>query len=138
MPDSPNNLEERTLVFSKKIIHLCREVEITAVTKPMIEQLILAASGIGAEYARAGQAATSEEYVHTLQSARKQAAETKYWLRLLADVHKNKQACKLLWRECHAILTQLQRSMMVADEPVEVSPSPEPDTENAPRRVRII
>lgn len=105
----PNNLETRTLAFSKEVIRFCAQVKITPVTKSMIEQLTKSATSIGANYAEANNASSKTDFRNKIYIAKKEAAETKYWLELFADMNESKEVCRKLWQECHYILMTLQK-----------------------------
>ena len=46
------DLEKRTAVFAENIIELAKKVKLTAITEPIISQLIRSATSIGANYRR--------------------------------------------------------------------------------------
>jgi four helix bundle protein len=104
-----NNLGERTTAFSKEVISFCKSVRVTPVTKPMISQLIKSATSIGANYSEANNAASKTDFRNKIFIAKKEAAETKYWLDLFADVQEDRETCKNLKQECHYILMTLQK-----------------------------
>lgn len=75
----------------------------------MISQLIKSATSIGANYAEANNASSKTDFRNKIFIAKKEAAETKYWLELFSDLTQNKENCRLLWRECLFILMTLQK-----------------------------
>lgn len=75
----------------------------------MIGQLTKAATSIGANYAEANNAALKIDFRSKIFVAKKEAAETKYWLELFAEIQENKETCRKLWQECHFILMTLQK-----------------------------
>ena len=109
MNHSPNTLEARTVAFSKRVLKFCETVKITPITRPMIEQLTKSATSIGANYAEANNAASKTDFRNKIFIAKKEAAETKYWLELFADIQDGKEICRQLWQECHYILMTLQK-----------------------------
>lgn len=109
MNHSHNSLEERTVAFSKRVIVFCREVQVTPVTRPMIEQLTKSATSIGANYAEANNASSKTDFRNKIYIAKKEAAETKYWLELFSEIIDQKDVCRGLWQECHFILMTLQK-----------------------------
>lgn len=56
----------------------------TPEAKPLVSQLVRSASSIGANYAEANAGAARAEFVHKCSIARKEAGETRYWLKLAA------------------------------------------------------
>lgn len=109
MSHSQQPLNERTLKFSKSILTFCKNQKSTDITKPLISQLVRSATSIGANYAEANNAASKQDFKNKIFIAKKEAAETKYWLELLAEVTENKDDCRELWQECHYILMTLQK-----------------------------
>lgn len=103
------SLAERTLIFSKSTLDLCKSEKITLLNKNIIDQLLRSATSIGANYAEANNAASRADFKNKIFIAKKEAAETKYWLDLLTEVTANKQSCAELKQECHYILMTLQK-----------------------------
>lgn len=102
-------LAERTLVFSKDVIQFCKAEKITITTKPLLEQLIRSATSIGANYVEANNAASKADFKNKIFIAKKEAAESKYWLQLLESETVNLAECQRLIQECHYILMILQK-----------------------------
>lgn len=98
------NLEERTAKFGENIINLCRVTNQDIVTKPIINQLIRSATSIGANYTEANGASSKKDFKNKIHICKKEAQETKYWLRMLAhSVPRNKEDIKLLWEEAQEL-----------------------------------
>ena len=94
------DLEERTAKFGENIIELCKRVPKTVVTTPIISQLVRAGTSIGANYSEANGAASKKDFKNKIFICKKEAIETKYWLRMLAKADENfKNECKILWKE---------------------------------------
>ncbi len=72
------NLEQRTLIFSKKVIKLCYLIKHNVINKKLIEQLIRSAGSLGENYREANDALGKKDFVHRLRIARKEAKETLY------------------------------------------------------------
>lgn len=81
-----------------------------------MEQLIRSATSVGANYAEANNAASKTDFKNKIFIAKKEAAETKYWLILLADTAMNKQKCLELREECQHILMTLQKIINTMNE----------------------
>lgn len=75
--------EERTLNFSLRIIQVVRDLNNSQENKIIASQLLRSATSIGANYAEANNAASKMDFRNKIFIAKKEAAETKYWLRLL-------------------------------------------------------
>lgn len=86
MSYSTNNydLEERTAKFGEGVIGFCKGVKQDAVSKPIISQIIRSATSIGANYMEANSAASKKDFKNKIFICKKEAQETKHWLRMLA------------------------------------------------------
>lgn len=94
------DLEERTAKFGENIIELCKRVPKNTVNNPIISQLVRAGTSIGANYAEANGASSKKDFKNKIFICKKEAIETKYWLRMLAKADENfKDECKILWKE---------------------------------------
>lgn len=109
MNHSPLKLDERTLAFSKSTLIFCKSQKLTELSRPLISQLVRSATSIGANYAEANNAAPKSDFRNKIFIAKKEAAETKYWLELIAEITDDKATCRQLWQECHYILMTLQK-----------------------------
>ncbi len=80
------DLCERTFQFALRIVNLCQELsKNSGVARTMANQLLRSGTSVGANVEE-GQAAQSEaDFVSKYSIARKEARETHYWLRLLAE-----------------------------------------------------
>ena len=101
------DLEDRTLIFSKSIISLCRNVDKNLINRKLIDQLIRSATSIGANYREANETDTKRDFKHRIRIAKKEAKETIYWLKLL------KEANKHMKREIVPLLGESQELMKI-------------------------
>jgi four helix bundle protein len=76
------DLEERTLAFAKRVIHLCKSVGQHTINRELISQLIRASGSIGANYREANDALSKKDFVHRIKITRREAKEAHYWLQL--------------------------------------------------------
>jgi len=94
------DLEERTAKFGENIIGLCKKVPKNTVTTPIIDQLVRSGTSIGANYTEANGASSKKDFKNKIYICKKEAKETKYWLRMLAKADDLlKEDCQNLWRE---------------------------------------
>jgi four helix bundle protein len=94
------DLEERTSKFGEAVLDLCLYIAETAVTRPLISQLVRAATSVGANYCEADDAESPKDFRHKIALCRKESRETKYWCRMMAKaVPGEKNALKILWNE---------------------------------------
>lgn len=101
------DLEERTAKFAETVISLCKTVKQDVVTGPILSQLIRSATSIGANYSEANGASSKQDFRNKIYICKKEAQETKYWLRML--VH----ALPLLKEKLAAIVTEAQELTMI-------------------------
>lgn len=98
------DLEERTSTFSLNLIKVCKQASKNAVSEPILNQLIRAGTSIGANYAEANGASSRRDFKNKIFICKKEAKETMYWLRLLAESDSNlKDSLKPLWTEAHEL-----------------------------------
>ena len=94
------NLEERTAIFSERIIDLCKKAPKDIIIIPIINQLIRAGTSIGANYREANGASSRKDFKNKIFICKKESKETKYWLRILArSVKELTNECRELWIE---------------------------------------
>lgn len=94
------DLEERTAVFGENIIELCKKAPQNVMTIPIIGQLIRSGTSIGANYCEANGASSKKDFKNKIFICKKEAKETKYWLRMLVKVVEVlKEECRKLWQE---------------------------------------
>ena len=98
------NLEERTASFAEEIIQLCKEIPKTPITIPIISQLVRSGTSIGANYAEANGASSKKDFHNKIHICKKEAIETKYWLRILGKAaEESLSKCRKLWKEAHEL-----------------------------------
>lgn len=99
-----NDLEERTIIFSEKVIDFIKKIKITLLNRNIIEQVLRSSASIGANYQEANGASSKKDFRNKIFVCKKEAMETKYWLRLLAKVEiKYKDEIRTLWKEAHEL-----------------------------------
>lgn len=95
------NLEDRTLIFSKNIIAICKRIPKNSINLPLINQIMRSATSIGANYREANDGLGKKDFILRLRIARKEAKETSYWLELLLDANLEFESdLKILIKEC--------------------------------------
>ena len=98
------DLEERTLRFSKNIVHFCRSIKQNSVTNPLIIQLVRSGTSIGANYMEANGASSSKDFKNKIHICKKEAQETKYWLKILeSSIPEREEDIKKLWNEVNEL-----------------------------------
>ena len=94
------DLEERTARFGEEIIKFAKKIPKNSVTLSLIPQLVKAGTSIGANYCEADDAESKPDFKHKLGICKKEARETKHWLRMIVvAVPELKEEAKKLWQE---------------------------------------
>ena len=108
------DLEERTARFGEAAIDFASGLRRDAVTSPLITQFIRSATSVGANYCEADDAESKRDFRHKIAICRKEARETKHWLRMLARaLPDSKEQARHLWqetKELHLILSKILRN----------------------------
>ena len=104
------DLEERTGKFGEAVIDLCKAVQQTSITRPVITQLIKSSTSIGANYMEANAASSKRDFKNKIFICKKEAQETKHWLRMLKRcVPSKKDEIRKLWKECQELTLIFQK-----------------------------
>jgi four helix bundle protein len=99
-PAKQFDLEERTAVFGEAVIAFCKQVPGTAVTLPLISQLVRSGTSVGANYVEADDAHSKKDFVHKIGICKREARESKHWLRMVATADPTqKTEARRLWQE---------------------------------------
>jgi four helix bundle protein len=77
------DLEERTLQFAKDIRVFVKMLPRTIANLQDIRQLVNASGSVGANYIEANESLSKRDFVVRIKISRKEAKESRYWLRLL-------------------------------------------------------
>jgi four helix bundle protein len=94
------DLEERTARFGENVIVLCKNISKNEITKPLISQLVRSGTSVGANYCEADCAESRKDFEHKLGICKKEANETKYWLRMISKSEpQHTKDAKILWKE---------------------------------------
>jgi four helix bundle protein len=100
----PYDLEERTAQFGEVVIRFCRLLCCTAVTEPLIRQIIKSATSTGANYCEADDSISLKEFRQKIGTCKKEARETKHWCRMIAAAEPaHAEKARELWREAHEL-----------------------------------
>lgn len=87
MIKSSNNrqydLEERTYEFAKQVKILVKQLHRTVASIEDQKQLVRSSGSVGANYIEANEALSKKDLKHRIMICRKEAKESRYWLRLL-------------------------------------------------------
>jgi four helix bundle protein len=108
------DLEERTAKFGERVIGFAKAIPQNAVTTRLISQLVGAATSVGANYVEADDAVSKKEFLKNIGTCRKEARETKHFLRMVVcAVPELKAQAGPLWieaKELHLIFSKIWRN----------------------------
>jgi len=79
----PYDLEDRTFEFAKKVRVFVKRLPKTISNVEDIKQLIKASGSVGANYIEANEALSKKDFTMRIKISRKEAKESRYWLRLI-------------------------------------------------------
>ena len=102
--DKIYDLEERTALFGENIIDLVKTLPKNPINNELISQIVRSGTSIGANYVEADGAESKKDFRHKIALCKKEAKETKHWLRMIAKANSNKKTeCKKLWSEAQEL-----------------------------------
>ncbi len=108
------DLEERTALFGEAVIRFAKTLPKNEVCKPLISQVVRSGTSVGANYVEADDAVSGKEFKNKIATCKKEARETKHWLRMIATADDtSKEEGRRLWREAkelHLIFAKIWRS----------------------------
>ncbi len=106
----PFEMLERTAQFGESVIRLLRKVPETAHNRRIIDQLTGAGTSVGANFCEADNAVSSRDFRKSAGFCRKEARETKFFLRMLACAQPQHTAeCTELSAEADELLLILSK-----------------------------
>jgi four helix bundle protein len=102
----PFDIQERSFLFACRIITFCRRLNTAdPVLRRLSWQLLDAGTSVGANLEEADTGQTKRDFIAKAAIARKESAETRYWLRLIAFADpKTGEHTEPLIDESHQIL----------------------------------
>ncbi len=80
------DLEERTFLFAKRIRIFVKKLQKTIGNIEDGKQVVRSSGSVGANYIEANESLSKKDFVMRTKISRKEAKESKYWLRLI-DIH---------------------------------------------------
>ena len=107
------DLEERTARFGETVIAFAKKIPRNPVTLSLISQLVRSGTSVGANYCEADDAVSKKEFRNKIGTCKKEARETKYWLRMIGGAEPDmKNEARVLWQEAkelHLIFASILR-----------------------------
>ena len=115
-PKLSYDLEERTAKFGEAVILFLKKIHTGPHTNRLIDQLTGYNTSVGANYCEADDAVSRKEFALKINTCRKEARESKYFIRMLAcAVPEVIVDARSLWLEAHAlhlIFAKIRRSTL--------------------------
>jgi four helix bundle protein len=81
--DVPYDIRERTFLFAVQVIRAVRRLPQDAATRVVAFQLVKSATSVGANVEEADGAESPRDFIHKTSISRKEARESRYWLRVV-------------------------------------------------------
>ena len=81
--EKPFDIKERTFEFGVRIVRLVNTLPRTIAGVKVGDQLVKSGTPIGANVEEADGAESKRDFIHKMSIARKEARETRYWLRIV-------------------------------------------------------
>ena len=108
------DLEERTARFGETVIDFCTVIPLGPRTNRLVDQLTGCGTSLGANYCEADDALSKKDFVKIIGICRKEARETKFFLRMIARACPDlKSQARRLWQEAselHLIFSKIRRT----------------------------
>ena len=109
----PYDLEERTALFGEEVIRFAKKIPVNSVTSRLINQLVGAATSVGANYCEADDSVSKKDFKHKISISKREAREAKFFLRMIVTaVPELKEEARPLWQEAkelHLIFAKIYR-----------------------------
>ncbi len=115
--EKQKELEERTIAFSVLLVKTLGRHSEQPTLKPLVIQVIRSSSSIGANYAEAVNGSSRADFKNKLYIAKKEAAETVYWLKILSRLLPDEDLGELSAEasQLHLILQKATHTMRTQD-----------------------
>lgn len=96
------DLKERTAKFGENIIKFAKTLPDNVINRPLILQLVKAATSIGANYMEADGAESKKDFKHKIGICKKESKESMHWLHMVAVANPTRKIeCRKFWQEAH-------------------------------------
>lgn len=108
------DLEERTARFDQAIIDFAKRIPRGPLTDRIIDQLVGAGTSVGANYIEADDSVSKKEFLKCIGTCKKEARETKHFLRMVAsavpELQTDARKLRLEARALHLIFARIWRT----------------------------
>jgi four helix bundle protein len=108
------DLEERTARFGEAIIDFAKRIPRGPLTDRIIDQLVGAGTSVGANHIEADHSLSKKEFLKCIGTCKKEARETKHFLRMVAravpELQTDARKLRLEARALHLIFARIWRT----------------------------
>lgn len=100
MTEKKFDFEERTALFGENVLRFLRKIPNNSINSPLVNQLAKSATSMGANYCEADDAKSKKDFKHKIEICKKDARETKHFLRLMKVIVPDKESdLNVLWNK---------------------------------------
>lgn len=101
------DLRERLLIFAKRILQICKNLPKTPECQGIRKQLADADTSVGANFEEADGTLTKKDFINKVGISRKEAKETRYWLKVISGTYLDEKTVIADIRESEEIINIL-------------------------------
>ena len=101
------DLRDRLVFFSKRILPICKRLPRIPECEGIRKQLANASTSIGANFEEADGALTKKDFINKTGIARKEAKETKFWLKVISNTYIDERELEATIKETEEIISIL-------------------------------
>lgn len=83
--NKPYAIGERTFLFGLRVVRLVEQLPRTVAGYAVGRQIVRSATSVGANVEEADAAESRPDFIHKMSIARKEAKESRYWLRIILE-----------------------------------------------------
>ena len=98
------DIRERLFLFSRRVLEICKLLPTTSECEAIKKQLSKSGTSIGANFEEADGSLTKKDFISKVAIARKEAKETKYWLRIISGIYFDESKMEYDNREIEEII----------------------------------
>lgn len=118
-----NAILDEMIELSVDIIKLCKELSLPP---SVTSQITRSVTSIGANFTEAQDASSKKDFVNKIYIAKKEAAETKYWLAIITKLTWESKEATRLTERTQKFVMMLQKIINTSKEPNRKSPIANP------------
>ena len=115
--DVPYDIRERTVQFAVRVLRAVRQLANDQANRVVAYQLTKSATSVGANVEEADGAESRRDFVHKMSISRKEARESRYWLRIVRAAILDNDEFAALERESDELVRILSTIISKAKEP---------------------